>query len=88
MELSIEQLQEIEKWAGLWYNPDEICIAMGLSFEDMEIRFYDETDPVFQSYQKGKIITESKTRQKIQKLASDGSPSAQLLAHKYSNGQK
>ncbi len=81
-------LENITTWASLYFPPREICTLEQLPWDEFEIRFLDEEDPVHQAFMKGVLQAEAEQRAKIKKLARDGSPAAQLLISRFLNNQK
>ena len=78
-----EELLEIENMAGLFFSPDQICIAMGWDSSILEnfilaIESMDVNDTLYRHYFKGRIAAEIELRQSIKQAARNGSNPAQL----------
>ncbi len=87
MELTKEQLAEIEEMAAAFMPPSEIAILMHISSENRELfcemcKSYKSSE-VFTAYQRGKLKTKLELRKTVIKLAKAGSPAAEPLADKY-----
>ena len=78
-----EELAEVENMAGLFFSPEDICLAMGWSQEIfnyflLSVQSKDVADIVCQSYFKGRIAAEIELRQSIKQAAKNGSNPAQV----------
>ncbi len=87
MEITDEQLNEITEWAKLYFPPKEICIALELDYEIMEVRFLDESDAIYKAYNKGVLLSEAEMRKRVIKLSNDGSSPAQIMRNEYRKKQ-
>jgi hypothetical protein len=87
MNLTEEQLNQIEILAGLFFTPLEILISIGLdddSLDDFEtILRTDSKSPVFRAYFKGRLTAEIELRQSIKQSAMNGSNPAQNTMNEY-----
>ncbi len=81
MNLTEEQLNEVEKLAGLFFSPSEIMIAIELPLhmeEDFRQVILIENDhPLFIAYNRGRLTAEIQLRQSIKQAALNGSNPAQ-----------
>ena len=82
-DITEEELFEVENMAGLFFSPEDICIAMGWSQEIfnyllLSVQSKDVTDIVCKSYFKGRISAEIELRQSIKQAAANGSNPAQV----------
>ena len=73
-----EELLEMEKMAGLFFSPEQICIAMGWDLSVLEsfnlaIESMDTKDTLYGHYFKGRISAEIELRQSIKQAARNGS---------------
>ena len=76
-----EQLKEVEAHASNFLSPIEICLVMGFCLND--ISYFDKQDnPLYLSYQKGRLKAKSEVNAKIIALAKEGSVPAQEMALK------
>jgi hypothetical protein len=87
MELTVEQLKELEEMSAALLPPSEIAILMDIPAEQRdlfcEVCKTHKTSPVYSAYQKGKLRTKYELRKTVVKLAKAGSPAAEPLADKY-----
>lgn len=87
MELTIEQLKELEEMSAALLPPSEIAILMDIPAEQRdlfcEVCKTHKTSPIYSAYQKGKLRTKYELRKTVVKLAKAGSPAAEPLADKY-----
>lgn len=88
-----EELQEVENMAGLFFAPQEICIAMGwgadlLEYFKTSIETMDTDDVLCQHYFKGRISAEIELRQSIKQAASNGSNPAQVTMLSFQQNSK
>lgn len=81
MNLTEEQLKELEELAGLFFSPSEIMlnleIPIHLEDEFRDIILLKNDDPIFIAYNKGRIAAEIELRQAIKQAALNGSNPAQ-----------
>ncbi len=87
MELTKEQLIEIEEMAAAFMPPDEIAILVHIDPASRD-RFCEicrshKTSELYNAYQRGKLKTKFELRKTVVKLAKAGSPAAEPLADKY-----
>lgn len=79
MNLSPEQITEIEEYAACFFTPEEICIIMNLGQDTAMVQMAGDT-PFKQAYLKGRLVSEAELRKRILELAKNGSAPAQALA--------
>lgn len=79
MELSPEQLKQLEELAGNFFTPAEIALIMELD-GDLSECILDSNCLIAKAYNRGRLLTEAKVRESIFKLAKEGSAPAQTLA--------
>lgn len=81
MNLTEEQLNEVEMLAGLFFSPSEIMINLEIPFhlEDdfLNILKLENNHPLFIAYHKGRLTSEVQLRQSIKQAALNGSNPAQ-----------
>jgi len=82
MELSEEQLQEIEKLAAAAYSPKHVSYMLGLWPFPFDEAVKDEDSDASIAYFKGLYSSEFAVRESILTLARNGSSPAQTLANK------
>lgn len=91
MELTNEQLLQLQEYAAALMNITEIAILMDIppvartQFKVMCTK--DEDSPLYEAFHKGRLTTKLELRQNIIKLAKAGSPAAEPLAIKFINEQ-
>lgn len=88
MILSSEQLNDIEKYATVFFSPREIAILLKLDVDEFLFELTDLNSEISLTYTRGKLLSEFKLREQIIKLANMGSPAAQIEAMKLINKQK
>lgn len=84
MNLSEEQLSEIEEMAGLFFSPEDVSLNLGLNEEETEsfvsaIECKNTKNPFVAAYMRGRLITEIELRKSIKQSASNGSNPAQQM---------
>lgn len=81
MNLTTQQLKELEHLAGLFFSVTDILIALEVPFHEEEhfndIILYQNRHPVFIAYHKGRLTAETQLRQAIRQAALNGSNPAQ-----------
>lgn len=81
MNLTEEQLKELETMAGLFFTVEDIMIALELPlFDEPEfttIIKYQKTNPAFIAYNRGRLTAETELRQAMKQAALNGSNPAQ-----------
>lgn len=80
MNLTDEQLQEVEELAGLFLNPEEIAVLMGIDGEAFMELVSMKSGPVYLAYFKGKTASKKEIHANVVKMAKHGSPKAEELA--------
>jgi len=87
MELTVEQLSELEEMSAALLPPLEIAILMDIPADQRdlfcEICKTHKLSAIYTAYQKGKLKTKYDLRKTVVKLAKAGSPAAEPLADKY-----
>jgi hypothetical protein len=83
--LSSEQLAEIERLSGLFFDFVSISIVVEIDVH-LFLKEIDNTDSqIYKAYFKGKLLAECEIRKSVIQLAKQGSGPAQLLALKMLN---
>lgn len=80
MNLSEQQLREIEELAGLFLNPDEIAVLMDLDAQLFSETIQKRKGEAWLAYFKGKTIIKKQIHANVIKMARNGSPQAEELA--------
>jgi hypothetical protein len=88
MELTREQLDEIEKLSSLFFTYREIAVALKLDFEEFIEEVTDEDADAYRYYEAGKIQSEVEIREQMVSMAKMGSPAAQQEVRKLAEKQK
>lgn len=87
MDLSNEEIQQIEEMSAALLPPDEIAILMNIPPAErsffVQICKTHQASPIYIAYQRGKLTTKLELRKTVIKLAKAGSPAAEPLAEKY-----
>ena len=79
MTITPELLQQIEELAGLFMEPDEIAVLLGLDMASFANEISKRKGEVFLAYFKGKTISKKELHENVVKLAKRGSPQAEEL---------
>ncbi len=93
MNLSEEQLSEVEEMAGLFFSPLEIAINLELDGDDREyfmaaIECKNLNNPIVAAYMRGWLRTEVELRKAIRQSALNGSsPSQQMMMNYQREGR-
>ena len=87
MELSEQQLVEVEKWAELLFSPQEIAAILEVDAKLFCKQIKIKTGPVYRSFIKGKLITEAALRQATLTFAKQGSVPALSASLKFREEQ-
>jgi len=87
MNLTNDQIQQIEEFAAALMTAKEIAMLLGLNPDDRnsfeEICKNHESSDIFLAFQKGRLQTKFELRKTVIKLAKHGSPAAEPIADKY-----
>ena len=92
MNLTDQQLEQLEQLAGLFFSIREIMIALELplhmqqDFED--ILNLENSHPASLAYHKGRLTSEIQLRESIKQAALNGSNPAQLTMIEFFNNSK
>lgn len=91
MQLSDEQLQQIEEMAAALLPPSEIAILIRIDADQRdlfcEICKNHTASDIYTAYHRGRLQTKYELRKTVIKLAKAGSPAAEPLADKYMKEQ-
>jgi hypothetical protein len=81
MNLTDQQLEQLEILAGLFFSVPDILIALEIPFQEedhfTDIILYQNQHPVYIAYNKGRLTAETQLRQAIRQAALNGSNPAQ-----------
>jgi hypothetical protein len=80
MNLTEEQLVQIEELAGLFLNPEEIAVLMDLDAVVFMELVSLKSGPVYRAYFRGKTVSKKDIHANVVKMAKHGSPQAEELA--------
>lgn len=87
MNLTDEQLLQVEEMAAALLPSDEIGILLNLSAKERnsfnEIVKTHTSSPVYMAFHRGRLTTKFELRKTVIKLAKHGSPAAEPIAEKY-----
>jgi len=88
MNISTEQLKQIEKLAALFLSPEEIALKLRLDVKKFTKEVKRKNSEVNIAFETGNLDSEIEIRDQIVKMAKLGSPQAQTLTVKYIQHQK
>jgi len=87
MELTPEQLTNLEEMGAALMPPSEIAILLkiDISKRDLFVQICKthKHSPIYDAYQRGKLTTKLELRRTVVKLAKAGSPAAEPLTEKF-----
>lgn len=87
MNLTEQQLKEIEELAGLFLTYDEIAILLDLDIETFRRELSNKKSAAFKYYFRGKTMSKKIIRENVVKMAKHGSPQAEELVDTYITAQ-
>lgn len=88
MNLTEEQLKEIEELAGLFLEPDEIAVLTNIDIDFFNQQLERKKGDIYLAYVRGKTISKREIHQNVVKMAKHGSPQAEELANLLIDKQK
>lgn len=92
MNLTEEELKQIEEMASALLPPSEIAILLRIDAAQRklfgQICKSHVLSPIYEAYHRGKLITKLELRRTVVKLAKAGSPAAEPLAEKFIREQQ
>jgi hypothetical protein len=88
MNLTEEQIKEIEELAGLFLEPDEIAVLTNIDIDFFNLQLERKKGDVYLAYIRGKTISKREIHQNVVKMAKHGSPQAEELANILIDKQK
>lgn len=77
MELSVEELKQIEEYAGLCFLPSEIAKILEKNTDEFVTEFQIKDSELRRYYDRGALINEALIRKSIFELAKSGSSASQ-----------
>ena len=80
MELTEEQLESLEAFAGALMSLPEIAAVMEIDLEILKRELDNANSPITKAHQKAYLMTKFKVNQKIIDLANSGSSPTQTMA--------
>lgn len=87
MNLTDEQIQQVEEMSGALLPANEIALLLNLSVSERnlfcEIVKTHVSSPVYMAFHRGRLTTKFELRKTVIKLAKHGSPAAEPIAEKY-----
>lgn len=87
IQLSDEQLRQVEEMSAALLPPREIAILAGIPADQRdtfcEMCKTHAASPLYEAYQRGRLTTKYELRKTVIRLAKAGSPAAEPLADKY-----
>lgn len=88
MNLTEEQIKEIEELAGLFLEPDEIAVLTNIDIDVFNQQLERKKGDIYLAYLRGKTISKREIHQNVVKMAKHGSPQAEELANILIDKQK
>lgn len=88
MELTSEELKLIEEYAGLFLSYEEIAALLDKELDQFITAIQNKKSEAYRAYLKGKTISKMLIRKKTIKMASNGSPQAEIMANQYMSDQE
>ena len=88
MNLTTDQLKEIESMASLFFTPEEIAINIEVDPDEFVEMLVAKTGDGYKRYIKGSLSTEVDLRRAILKAALHGSTPAQQMMRDWQNRSK
>ncbi len=82
MELTNEQLSDLEQMGSVFLTIKECAIALDVNYADFEIEMLIQSTPAFKAYWKGVLNAKVKHAQSVNELAQRGSSPAQAMVQK------
>ena len=80
MNLTDEQILEVERLSGLFLAPDEIASLIGLDSDQFCEAITAKAGVIWEAYFRGKTISKRDIHENIVKMAKHGSPQAEEFA--------
>ena len=87
MNLTEQQLKEIEELAGLFLEPEEIAVLMDISTNEFFAQLERKRGNIYQAYFRGKTTSKKEIHENVVKMAKHGSPQAEELAKQFIHKQ-
>jgi hypothetical protein len=87
MNLSEQQLKEIQNLASLLLEPEEIAVLTGIDICSFLSEIENKKGDAYLAYFKGKTETKKAIHENVIKMAKHGSPQAEELAKDFINKQ-
>lgn len=88
MNLTLDQLTEVEQMAELFMSADEIAVNIEVDPEEFEISIKIQSGEIYQAYMKGILKTKIALRKAILSSAINGSSPAQQMMREFENKSK
>jgi hypothetical protein len=92
MNLTEDQLKQLEILAGLFFSLQDMMLALDIPlYKEQDFKQtvkYEKTHPAFLAYQKGRLTAEIELRQSIKQAALNGSNPAQTTMMDFYNNSK
>lgn len=83
MNLSDENIKLITRYSAAFMSPGEIAVALGVDIAEFVAEIRKENSPAFRAYHLAKIEQKLNLREKVIKMASFGSNSAETIVESY-----
>lgn len=82
MNYSEEILKQVEELSGVFLTPEEISMLASIDYSEFSRQIRLKKGDLYIAYFRGKTIAKKEIHQNIVRLAKQGSPLAEDLAHK------
>lgn len=82
MELSEEQMKQVEYLAGLFYTPKQIAVMVAVVVKEFVTLVQCEDSPIYKAYWKGRYEADLQFRIAVKRLSDLGSSPAQTMVEK------
>lgn len=83
MILTAEEIKKVKDYAALFLTLEDIAILLEKDIESFKEAFRDKNSEIHKAYRIGQVTSKANLRRPVIKMASHGSPQAELLADKY-----
>ncbi len=88
MNLSEEQIKEIEEYSGLFFSVHDIAVIMELDADLFRKEVKDFGSVAYNAFKRGRLLAEAKVRKGVIDLATSGSGPAQTIALRFIEDSK
>ncbi len=79
MNLTTEQLDEVQEMAGLFFSPEDIADNLEVDADDFREEIESKTGKIYQAWRRGWLTAEVALRKSILQASNNGSNPAQQM---------